>query len=362
MKWTGGCLCGGVRYVANGEPPLLRHCHCKMCQRASGANSFGKKIAGFVVAFTVLVIACPVFAQTPAKVPRIGFLSLTTNPMPQLGAFRQGLRELGYVEGKNLVIIYKSAERRPERLPTLAADLVALKVDLIVTYSTPGVRAAKRATNTIPIVIGAVGAPVRRGFVKSLARPGGNVTGLSFIGETLNRKRIELLRETLPGASRLAIMHHTTHPKEAVRDAEKTARSLGFEVQLYPVTDHDSLQRGFAAMEAQHSDAFIVLVSPIILANRKAITELAARHGLPGIYGFREFVVDGGLMSYAPSLAHLFRRAAAYVDRILKGGNPAEMPVEQPTKFDFVINLKTATALGISFPPTILYRATELIE
>ncbi len=321
-----------------------------------------KKIAVFVVAFTVLVFACPVHAQEPAKVPRIGFLSLTTEPMPQLGAFRQGLRELGYMEGKNLVIIYRSAERRPKRLPALAAELVALKVDLIVTYSTPGVRAAKRATSTIPIVIGAMGDADRRGFVKSLARPGGNVTGLHFIGEALNRKRIGLLREALPDVSRLAILHHATHPKGAVRNAEKTARSIGLDVQLYPVTDRNSLQGAFATIKAQRADAFSVLIAPIILANRKAIVALAARHRLPAIYPFREFVVDGGLMSYAPSLAHMFRRAATYVDKILKGANPAEMPVEQPTKFEFVINLKTAKALGITFPRSILLRADEVIE
>jgi putative ABC transport system substrate-binding protein len=315
-----------------------------------------------VTAFALLVFTISARAEAAAKVPRIGFLSLTTAPMPQLGALRQGLRELGYVEGKNLVIIYRSAERRPKRLPALAAELVALKVDLIVTYSTPGVRAARGATSTIPIVIGAVGAADRRGFVDSLARPGGNVTGLSFIGEALNRKRTSLLREALPGMSRLAILHHAAHPKGAVRNAEKTARSIGLEVQLHPVTDRKSLQRAFAAMKAQRADAFSVLPSPIILANRKAIVALAARHRLAGIYGFREFVVDGGLMSYAPSLAHLFRRAATYVDRILKGANPAEMPVEQPTEFEFVINLGTAKALGIAIPPAILLRATELIE
>ena len=316
-----------------------------------------------VFGLTVLIAAAlPTLAQASDKRPRIGFLSLTTEPMPQLGAFREGLRDLGYVEGRNLIIEYRSAERRLDRLPALAAELVALDVDVIVTYSTPGVRAAKRATSTIPIVIGAVGAAERRGFVKSLARPGGNVTGLSFLGETLNRKRIGLLRELLPDVSRLAILHHAAHPEGAVRNAESTARSIGLEVQLYPVTDRNSLQQAFAAMKAQRADALSVLASPIILVNRKSIAELAARHRLPAIYGFREFVVAGGLMSYAPSLAHLFRRAASYVDKILKGAQPGNLPVEQPTKFELVINLKTAKALGIQIPRALLLRANEVIE
>ena len=188
------------------------------------------------------------------------------------------------------------------------------------------------------------------------------MTGLSFINEPLNRKRLELLREAFPNISRLAILHHTTHPKGAVRSAEASARSTGLEVQLYPVTDRKSLSRAFAEMKAQSADAFSVLIAPIILVNRKTIIELAARHRLPVIYPFREFVDDGGMMSYAPSLANLFHRAATYVDKILKGAKPAEMPVEQPTKFEFVINLKTAKAMGITLPRSILLRADEVIE
>ncbi len=354
-------MCGAVRYVANGEPALLRHCHCKMCQRAFGANSFGKKIAGFVVAFTVLVLANPVYAQASSKVPRIGILSLTTKPMPQLGAFRHGLRDLGYVEGKNLVIIYRSAERRPKRLPALAAELVALKVDLIVTYSTPGVRAAKQATKTIPIVM-SVGSAVRRGVVKSLARPGGNVTGLSFIGDTLIRKRINLLKDTLQNISPLAILYHEATPKGAVRTAETTAQSKGLKVQLHPVSKRDSLERTFDSMRAQRATALLVISSPIFLKKRKEFAELAARYQTPAIYGFKGFVVAGGFMSYSPSLAYMFRRLAAYVDKILKGAKPADLPVEQSTKFNLAINLNTAKALGITIPRAILLRADEVIE
>jgi putative ABC transport system substrate-binding protein len=320
-----------------------------------------KKIAVFVVAFTVLVLASPVYAQAQAEVPRIGFLSLTTNPKLHLGAFREGLQNLGYVEGKNLVIVYRSAERRLKRLPALAAELVALKVDLIVTYSTPGVRAAKQATSTIPIAM-IVGAADRRGFVKSFQRPGGNVTGLSFIGDALSRKRISLLREALPDVSRLAILHHASTPKGHVSNAETTARSIGLDVQLYQVKGLNDLERAFAAMKAQHADALFMLGSPIFVANRKVVIELAARHRLPAMYGFRAFSADGGLMSYSPNIAHLWRRLATYVDKILKGANPAEMPVEQPTKFDFAVNLKTAKALGITFPPSILLRASKVIE
>ena len=321
-----------------------------------------KQIFTVFTAFVILVSTNSTHAQVPVKIPRIGFLSITTNPMPQVSAFRQGLRKLGYVEGQNLVIIFRSAEGRPKRLPALAAELVALKVDLIVTYSTPGVRAAKRATSTIPIVIGAIGDLGKKGFVKNLARPGGNVTGLSFFGRSLSRKRLGLLRELLPNVSRLAVLYHAAHPKDAVSTVDVTARSMGLQVQLYPVRDSKTYQRAFVAMAKQRADSLSVLGSPILSANRKAIIDLATRYQLPAVYGRREFVVEGGLMSYAPSFAHLFHRAATFVDKILKGANPATLPVERATRFELAVNLKTARALGITIPNSILLRATKVIE
>ena len=323
-----------------------------------------KQIFTVFTAFVILNFTFSTHAQVPVKIPRIGFLSITTNPMPQVSAFRQGLRELGYVEGKNLVIIYRSAEGRPKRLPALAAELVALKVDLIVTYATPGVRAAKQATSTIPIVIGAIGDVDKRGFVKSLARPGGNATGLSFFGEALSRKRLGLLRELLPNVSRLAVLYHATHPEATVSTVDATARSMGLQVQLYPVSDSKTYQQAFVAMAEQRANSLSVLGSPILSAsaNRKTIIDLAARYQLPAVYGRRDFVVDGGLMSYAPSFARLFHRAATFVDKILKGANPATLPVERATRFELAVNLRTAKALGITIPNSILLRATKVIE
>ncbi len=315
-----------------------------------------------ILALGLLAVPLPAKAQEPAKVPRIGFLSLTTEPMPQLRAFRQGLRDLGYVEGRSLVIEYRSADRRLDRLPALAAELVALDVDVIVTYATPGVRAAMGATRTIPIVVAAIGDAVERGFVDSLARPSGNVTGLSFLGDALAVKRVELLREIVPNVSRLGLLFHAMHPKGAVRTVGMAARSVGLEVQPHPVRGPKDFEQAFAEMADRRTDALTVLSSPIMFAHRKKIVVLAARNRIPAAYGFWEFARDGGLMSYAPSLAHLFHRAATYVDKILKGAKPAELPLEQPTKFELLINLKTAKALGLTIPPEVLFRADKVIK
>ncbi len=323
-----------------------------------------RMIAVLAVALTALVISlgAPHHARAQgAESPhRIGFLVVT--PSKSHAAFRRGLRELGYVEGRNLVIEYRSADGRIGRLPTLAAELVALDVDVIVTHSTPGVRAVKKATRTIPIVMGPVGNAVRSGLVESLARPGGNVTGSSFFGAELNGKRVEILKETVPSLSRLAILVHPSVKKLDNRATVSAAQSLGLELQRHSARAPRDFEPAFAAMKRQRAEAVLMRASPIFSANPRPLIELAARYRLPAIYPWRRFVLEGGLIAFGPDVAEMFRRAAYFVDRILKGAKPAEIPVERPTKFKLVVNLKTAKALGITFPPSILLRATEVIE
>jgi putative ABC transport system substrate-binding protein len=303
-------------------------------------------------------------AQEPGKVWRIGMLESISAAMnaANYDALRQGLRELGYVEGQNLVIEYRSADGRTERFPGLAAELIRVNVDLIVTRGTPAVQAAKNATATIPVVMAANGEPLR--VVASLARPGGNVTGLSAFTTELETKRLEMIREIVPAARRFAVLYNMANPVYLPRwkELEKTAQSLGIEVQLLDVRKPENLESAFAVATRQRADAILVAIDGLILANLKFIVELVAKHRLPSICSSREFVDSGGLISYGVSYPDLYRRAATYVDKILKGAKPADLPVEQPTKFELIINLKTAKALGITVPPTILTRADEVIE
>jgi putative ABC transport system substrate-binding protein len=277
-------------------------------------------------------------------------------------ALRQGLRELGYVEGQNIVIEYRSADGHVERFPSLAAELVRLNVDLILTRGTPAVLAAKNATATIPVVMAANGEPLR--VVASLARPGGNVTGLSAFTTELEAKRVEMIREIVPAARRIAVLYNMANPVYLPRwkDIEKTAQSLGIEVQLLDVRKSENFESAFAAATRQRIDAILVSIDGLILANLKFVVELVAKYRLPSICASREFVDGGGLISYGVSYPDLYRRAANYVDKILKGTKPANLPVEQPTKFELVINLKTAKALGLDVPPSLLMRADEVIE
>ncbi len=319
-----------------------------------------KKFAVFVLAFAISASTYSVVAQQAGKVYRIGFLTPKRSiPHP---VFLDGLRALGYVEGRNLVIEHRSGEGRVGRLPALAAELAALKVDVIVTHSTPGVRAAKKATRTIPIVMGPVGNAVRSGLVESLSRPGGNVTGSSFFGAELNGKRVEILKETLPSMSRLAIIEHPSVKYLDNRDTDSTAQSLGLEVRHYFARTPGDYERVFAAMKRQGAEAVLMRASPIFSNNPRAFIEVAARYRLPVIYPWRKFAVGGGLIAFGPDLAEMWRRAATFVDRILRGANPEDMPVERPTKFKLIVNLKTAKALGIAIPRSILLRATEVIE
>jgi putative ABC transport system substrate-binding protein len=306
-------------------------------------------------------------AQQAAKVPRIGFLSLTSpsDRPPLLDAFRHRLRELGWVEGQNIVIDYRYAEGRVDRLPDLAAELVRLKVYLIVSFGTQGVTAAKNATETIPIVMIAVRDPVGTGLIASLARPGGNVTGVSgYAGLETVAKQLELLKETVPKVRRVAILSNpaNAYHQLAIREVNVAARSLGVQLQLLEARGPNEFDGAFAAMAKERVGALLVLSDVIFSSHRTRLAALAVRSRLPAAYGNRESVEGGGLMSYGPSFLDLHRQAGTYVDKILKGAKPAELPVEQPTKFELVINLKTAKALGLTIPPSLLRQADELIQ
>jgi len=307
-------------------------------------------------------------AQQAGRVPRIGFLSLTSpsDRPPLLDAFRQGLRELGWVEGQNIVIDYRYAEGRVDRLPDLAAELVRLKVDLIIASAgTQVVTAAKNATETIPIVMIAVRDPVGIGLIASLARPGGNVTGVSgYAGLEIVAKQLELLKETVPKIRRVAILSNPSNAYHqlAIREVNVAARSLGVQLQLLEARGPNEFDGAFAAMAKERVGALLVLSDAIFSSHRTRLADLAARSRLPAAYGVRESVEAGGLMSYGPSFLDFYRRSAAYVDKILKGAKPADLAVEQPTKFELVINLKTAKALGLTLPPSLLQRADQIIE
>jgi putative ABC transport system substrate-binding protein len=284
---------------------------------------------------------------------------------PQLDAFRQALRELGWVEGQNIVIDYRFAEGRFDRLPDLAAELVRLKVDIIVAQPTPAAAAAKNATETIPIVMISVGDPVGLGLIASLARPGGNVTGSSYsVGLEIAGKGLELLKETVPKVRRVAILSNPANPGHplAIREVNVAARSLGVQLQLLEARDPNEFDGAFAAMATERVGVLLVVADSMFLLHRTRLADLAARSRLPAAYGNREIVEAGGLMSYGPSVRDLFRRSATFVDKILKGAKPGDLPVEQPTKFELVINLKTAKVLGLTIPPSLLQRADEVIQ
>jgi len=305
-------------------------------------------------------------AQPAGKIYRIGMLETTSlaSNAANLDAFRQGLRELGYVEGQNFVFEYRSADGRSERFPDLAAELVRLKVDVILTRGTPAVIAAKNATRTIPVVMAASGDPVLSGVVASLARPGGNVTGLSAIVVQVSGKRLELLREVIPGVSRIVGLFNMSNPNDALqwKEAEIAASSLKVQLQLHDVRKPGDFGRAFDAATKQRAGALVVGADALTWANRRSIVDLAAKNRLPAIYVAREFVDAGGLIGYGVSYPHLYHRAASFVDKILKGAKPADLPIEQPTKFELAINLKTAKALGLTIPPSLLQRADEVIQ
>ena len=309
----------------------------------------------------VAAVAAPFAAeaQQVGKVPRVGFLANSRSPGTE--AFQRGLRELGYVEGQNIIVEWRLAEGRLERLPELAADLVRLKVDVIVAPAPPYVQAARKATAAIPIIFALVPDPVTMGLVTSLARPGGNLSGLANNPVEVHGKRVELLKQAVPGLGRVAILT-TGGGDDEVREVDRAATSLGIERELVTVARADEFDEAFALMAAKGVGGVIEMSRPLIYAHRQRVAELAVKAGLPMICSARESVEAGCLLYYGASFNDILRRSAQYVDKILKGAKPAVLPVEQPTKFDFVINLKTARALGLTIPPSLLLRADQVIE
>jgi putative ABC transport system substrate-binding protein len=305
-------------------------------------------------------------AQHPAKIPRIGFLAASSAPIAatRIDAFRQGLRALGYVEGKDIVIEFRFAEGKPDQLAHYAAELVRLKVDVIVTLGPRDTRAARDATRIIPIVMGQDSDPVGSGFVDSLARPGGNITGLSTLAPEISGKHLELLKEILPRLFRVAVLGNSTEPGHAqfLREMELAAGALKVQLNYLEVRHPEDVEIAFSTIKKDRADAFNVLRNPITATRRKQIVDLAAKSRLPAMYATPDWVEAGGLMSYAPDGRENFRRAAIYVDKILKGAKPADLPVEQPTKFELVINLKTAKQIGLTIPQSVLYRADRVIK
>ena len=323
----------------------------------------------FMAALAGGLLAAPLAAeaQPAGKVPRVAYLSASSAASATWGveAFRQGLRELGYIEGRNILIEYRWADGRFDRLPALAADLARLAVDVIVASNTPAALAARNATGTIPIVLVTSGDPVGSGLVASLARPGGNVTGLSLFSTlAMSGKQLELLKQAFPTVSHVAVLANPANPPTAglLTGTELAARPLGLRLRVVPVREPKEFDDAFAMMKNERVPALLVIADPLVNDHRGRIVAFAATNRLPAIYPYRTFVDAGGLMSYGVDLSDLSRRAATYVDRILKGAKPAELPIEQPTKFELVINLKTAKALGLTIPPSLLQRADQVIE
>jgi len=314
--------------------------------------------------FALAILAAPVAAeaQQAGRIPRIGVLG--NSPSPPWEALRRGLRDLGYVESQTIAIEWRFTQGKVERAPALAEELVRLKVDVIVTSSMPVIRAVKQATGTIPIVMAGSFDPVGAGLVTSLARPGGNVTGLAEMATELVGKRVELLREAVPGVSRLAVLLGPPAPADPLflREAEVAARALHIELQVLRARDPGEFDSAFAAMTRERASAVLVLQHPAFFPRRTLLAEFAVKHRLPTMHAFREFVEAGMLMSYGANLEAMFQRAAFYVDRILKGARPGDLPVEQPTKFELVVNLKTAKALGLTIPQSVLIRADQVIQ
>ena len=302
-------------------------------------------------------------AQQPKKVPRIGLLVPSSSDSTRKDAFLQGLRDLGYVEGKNITIEYRYTEGQLDRLPDLAAELVRLNVDVIVTAAISSVRAAKKATATIPIVFASVGDAVDSGLVSSLARPGGNATGLTFLAPELDGKRLELLKEAFPKVTRVAFLWRVPAARgNPLKETEAVAKTLGLRLQSLEVRGPDDFESAFKAAKSGGAEALLVISNPLSNTYRARIVDLAAKNRLPGIYPLTDFVEDGGLMSYGADILDNWRRAATYVDKILKGANPGDLPVEQPKKFEFVINLKAAKQIGVTIPPNVLARADRVIR
>jgi len=325
-----------------------------------------KKIFVFALSAILLTLSFAAEAQQPTNIPRIGIV--TAQPLSAVSArheaFRQGLRELGYIEGKTIVIEHRSAEGKSDGLPALMAEIVRLNVDIIVSYGSTTTRAAKQATSTIPIVMAQDTDPIGNGFVASLARPGGNITGLSSLAADLSGKRLELLKEILPKLSRAAVFGTSTNPgnTQSLKETELAAGALGVKLQYLDILGPKDIETAFQAAGNGRADAVFVLRSPVLNSHRTQFTQLAVKSRLPATYPTSEFVEAGGLMVYGVNNTDLDRRAATYVDKILKGRTPADLPVEQPIKFEFIINLKAAKQIGLTIPPNVLVRADRVIR
>jgi putative tryptophan/tyrosine transport system substrate-binding protein len=321
----------------------------------------------FITLIGGAAVAWPLAARAQeTKVPRIGFLGNSTAALETnlIGPFRDGLRALGYEEGRNIVIEYRWAEGNYERFPSLVAELLASKVDVLVTAGTPASLAIKRATTSVPVVMIAVGDPVGTGLVPSLAQPGGNLTGQSAIAPDLEGKRLELLREVLPKLSHVGMFINSVNPLHttSLQQARAAAQALRITLQVLDVRASEDLDAAFAAILKERPEALLILADRVFLHNRTSMMDFAAQRRLPNVNAYRELVEAGGLMSFGPSYEEMHRRAATYVDKILKGAKPADLPIEQPTKFTLVVNVKSAKAIGINLPPTLLARADEVIE
>ena len=321
------------------------------------------KIFVWLLAAVLQTIVPPTEAQQPAKIPRVGILFMGGREQPHLEAFKQGLKEHGYSEGKNIVLEYRYAGGKYDRLPDLAQEFVREKVDVIVTTSSISAQVAHKATRTIPIVMTS-GSPVEQGLAESLARPGGNVTGLSVLVSDLSGKRVELLKEGFPKITRVATLW-SPRSSEAVlglKETEEAARALAIPLHLMKVQTREDIEKAFAALPKTNVNALLVVLSPQVTLHSKTIVDLALKQRLPGMYPTRQFAEEGGLMAYGPLIGDLYRRAAAYVGKILKGAKPADLPVEQPTKFEFIVNLKTAEEIGVTIPPNVLARADKVLR
>ena len=310
--------------------------------------------------------AWPVALHAQPKIPRVGFMGNSTAALEAnlVDSFRDGLRELGYQEGRNIVIEYRWADGKYERFPALVAELIAAKVDVIVTAGTPAALAVKKATTTVPLVMVAVGDPVGTGLVPSLARPGGNLTGLSSIAPDLEGKRLDLLREVVPTLSHVAVFFNSLNPFHVVsmRQAHAAAQTMGIKLQQHDIRKSEDLDGAFAAIRKERPDALLILADRVFLHNRQRMMDFTEEQRLPNVNAYKELVEAGGLMSYGPSYEDMHKRAAIYVDKILKGAKPADLPIEQPSKFTFIINLKAAKALGVTVPPSLLTLADKVIE
>ena len=318
------------------------------------------------LAFLGVMAALPLEASAQSKIPRIGFMGNSTAALEAnlLDAFREGLRELGYEEGRNIVIEYRWADGKYDHFPVLVAELIAAKVDAIVTAGTPAALAVKNATTTVPLVMVAVGDPIGTGLVPSLARPGGNLTGLSSIAPDLEGKRLQLLREVTPALSHVGIFINSLNPfhVSSMRQAHDAAQTMGIKLRLHDIRKSEDLDDAFAAIRKERPDALLILADRVFLHNRERIVDFTNEQRLPNVNAYKELVEVGGLMSYGPSYEDMHKRAAIYVDKILKGAKPAELPIEQPSKFTFIVNLQAAKTLGVRVPSQLLGLADQLIE